>query len=88
MEYKETVRAVFDNMVADIYKVEKANFYVIFIYEISDDKKTLIAKKIRPMLKGHGYQSIRDEIKEKLFHEAHDKKHLHPRQIENGSLVI
>ena len=87
MEYKETIRAVFDNMVADIYKVEKTNFYIIFIYEISEDKKTLIAKKIRPVLKGQGYQSIRDEIKEQFFHKAYHKKHLHPHQIKDVSLL-
>ena len=75
MEYKETIRAVFDNMVADIYKVEKTNFYIIYIYEISEDKKTLITKKIRPALKGRSYQSIRDEIREHLFQEAYNKIH-------------
>ena len=87
MEYKETVRAVFDNMVADIYKVEKTNFYIIFIYEISDNKKTLIAKKIRAVLKGLGYQSIRDEIKEHLFQEAYYKKHCRPHQVQDISLI-
>lgn len=75
MEFKETIRAVFDNLVADIYKVEKTNFYLIFIYEISENKKILIAKKIRPVLKSQGYQSIRDEIKYHIFKEAYDKKH-------------
>jgi len=87
MEYKETIRAVFDNMVADIYKVEKTNFYIIFIYEISENKKTLIAKKIRPLLKWQGYQSIRDEIKEQLFHKAYHKKHHHPHHIKDVSLL-
>jgi len=87
MEYKETIRAVFDKLVADIYRVEKTNFYIIFIYEISEDKKTLIAKKIRAVLKGQGYQSIRDEIKEHLFQEAYYKKHRRPHHVQDISLI-
>jgi len=87
MEYKETIRAVFDKLVADIYKVEKINFYIIFIYEISEDKKTLIAKKIRALLKGQGYQSIRDEIKEHLFQEAYYKKQRRPHHVQDISLI-
>lgn len=87
MEYKETIRAVFDKLVADIYKVEKTNFYIIFIYEISDHKKTLIAKKIRAVLKGRGYQSIRDEIKEHLFQEAYYMKYSHSQQKQDISLI-
>ena len=87
MEYKETIRAVFDNMVADVYKVEKTNFYIIYIYEISEDKKTLITKKIRPALKGRSYQSIRDEIREHLFQEAYHKKQIQSHLAEDISLI-
>jgi hypothetical protein len=88
MEYKETIRAVFDKLVADIYKVEKSNFFIIFIYEILEDKKMLIAKKIRPVLRGQGYQSIRDEIKEQLFQEAYHKKYIHKHQTEYIPLIM
>lgn len=87
MEYKETLRAVFDQMVADIYKVEKTNFYLIFIYEISKDSKILLAKKIRAVLKGGGYQTLRDEIKDHLFQEAYYKKHHRSPHVQDISLI-
>ena len=88
MEYKETLRAVFDHLVADIYKVEKTNFYVIFIYELSKDNKILLAKKIRAVLKGGGYQSIRTEIKDHLFQEAYYKKHHRLPHVQDISLIV
>ena len=87
MEYKETVRAIFDHMVADIYKVEKTNFYVIFIYEISNENKILLAKKIKAVLKGGGYQSLRNEIREHLFQEAYYKKYRHSPHLQDFSLI-
>ncbi len=87
MEYKETLRAVFDHMVADIYKVEKTNFYVIFIYEISMNNKILLTKKIRAVLKGRGYQSLRNEIKDHLFQEAYYKKYHQSPHVQGLSLI-
>ena len=87
MEYKETIRAVTDHMVADIYKVEKTNFYIIYIYDISEEKKVLITKKIRPVLKGQGYQSIRDEIKEHMFQDAYYKKYHRPYNLPDITLI-
>jgi len=71
MEYKETVRAVSDNILADIYKLRSSKAYLILICEISHGKKKLIASKLRYEQEGYNYQSIKDDIRENFLNKAY-----------------
>jgi hypothetical protein len=71
MEYKETVRAVADKIVADIYRIRAVKAYMIKICDISNGKKKLIATKLRYEQKGYDYQTIKDEIREYFINEAY-----------------
>lgn len=71
MEYKETVRAVEDKIVADIYRIRPEKAYMIKICDISHGKKELIAMKLRYEQKGYDYQMIKDEIREHFINEAY-----------------
>ena len=87
MEYKETLRSIPDNLVADIYKKEKTNFFIIYFYSISDLGKRFIFRKVRSILNGHSYQAMKNEIKDKLFQEAYLEA-FNPPHIENSVVVV
>jgi len=87
MEYKETLRSIPDNLVADIYKKEKTNFYIIFFYSISGSEKRFIFRKVRSLLNGNSYQAMKNEIKDKLFQEAYLKA-FRPPHIESSVIVV
>ena len=87
MEYKETLRSIPDNLVADIYKKEKTNFFIIYFYFISDSGKRFIFHKVRSLLTGHSYQAMKNEIKDKLFQEAYLKAY-RPSHIESSVIVV
>ena len=71
MEYKETVRAVPEKIVADIYQLKSNKAYMIKICDISHGKKELIATKLRYEQKGYDYQTIKDEIREHFINEVY-----------------
>ena len=71
MEYKETLRSIPDNLVADIFKKKNTNFFIINFYDISKSRKKFIVRKVRKLLNGNSYQSIKNEIRDKLFQEAY-----------------
>ena len=71
IEYQETLRAIEDKLVADIYRIRKVKAYMIKICDISHGKKEMIAMKLRYEQKGYDYQSIKDEIKEHFINEAY-----------------
>ena len=73
MEYKETVRSIPDNLVADIYKKEITNIFVINFYVISGFGKHFVLRKVRSLLNGKDYQTIKNKIRESLFQEVHRK---------------
>lgn len=72
MEYKETIRASYDNLVADIYKVDRVNLYVIKFYSISNHSKHFLGRRLRVTLGEYTYLSMRDEIKEELFQQVYN----------------
>lgn len=74
MKYTETIRAPTDHLVADIFRIEKSNLYVIRFYEITDHSKRFIGRKLRATLNDYGFQSIKDEIKERLFQKVWQTK--------------
>ena len=71
MEYKETMRAVADKIVVDIYRIRPGKAYMIKICDISHGKKELIAMKLRYEQKDYDYQMIKDEIRENYINEAY-----------------
>lgn len=71
IEYKETLRAVADKIVVDIYRIKPVKAYMIKICDISHGKKELIAMKLRYEQKGYDYQTIKDEIREHFINEAY-----------------
>ena len=75
MEYKETIRAVSDKIVADIYQLKSNKVYMIKICDISQGEKRLIITKLRYERDGYDYQMIKNEISEYLFKEAYLKLH-------------
>ena len=87
MEYKETMRSIPDNLLADIYKKEKTNFYIILFYDISGSGKRFILRKVRTLLNGNKYQAIKNEIKDKLFQEAYLKA-FRPPHMESSVIVV
>lgn len=87
MEYKETLRSTPDNLVADIYKKEQTNFFIINFYFISDSGKRFIFRKVRSLLNGNSYQAMKNEIKDKLFQEAYLKLY-RPPHIESSVIVV
>jgi hypothetical protein len=72
MEYKETIRAVMDQLVADIYQIPSSKAYIIQICDISLGTKKIISRKVRYEREGYQYQQIKNEIKDKLFCEAYN----------------
>ncbi len=70
IEYKETLRAIEDKIVADIYRIRKVKAYMIKICDISHGKKELIAMKLRYEQKGYDYQAIKNEIRDHFINEA------------------
>ncbi len=75
LEYQETVRAVSDRIVTDIYKLRGTRVYVLEFYFITGGRKVLITKKELVEKKGYDYSAIKDEIREKLFLEAYNMRH-------------
>jgi len=77
MKYAETIHALADHLVADIYKIEKSNFYIIQFFEVVDNSKKYHGKKVRAMLNECGLQVLKEEIREKLFQEVfqHNKNY-------------
>jgi len=71
MEYKETIRAGTDKLIADIYQLTSKKAYMIKICDISQGKKEIIAKKLRLELNDYDYQMIKDDIREHFFNEAY-----------------
>jgi len=71
IEYKETLRAIEDKIVVDIYRIKRVKAYMIKICDISQGKKELIAMKLRYEQKGYDYQKIKDEIREHFINEAY-----------------
>lgn len=71
MEYKETIRAPYDHLVADIYKVDKVSLYIIKFYSINDQTKHFLGRRLRVTLGEYTYLSIRNEIKEELFQQVY-----------------
>lgn len=71
MEYKETLRAIEDKIVADIYQINPEKAYMIMICDISHGKKELIAMKLRYEQTGYDYQTIKDEIRDHFINEAY-----------------
>ena len=78
LEYKETLRAIEDKILVDIYRIRKVKAYMIKICDVSHGKKELIAMKLRYEQKGYDYQSIKDEIRDHFINEAY--LILHPLQ--------
>ena len=70
IEDQETLRAIEDKIVADIYRIRKVKAYMIKICDVSHGKKELIAMKLRYEQKGYDYQSIKDEIRDNFINEA------------------
>lgn len=70
VDYKETIRAPYDHLVADIYKVDRVNLYVIKFYSINDHAKHFLGHRLRITLGEYTYLSIKDEIKEELFQQV------------------
>ena len=70
MKYTETIHAPADHLVADIYRIENSNFYIVRFFEIADNGKKYLGKKVRATLNECGLQSLKDEIREKLFQEV------------------
>lgn len=86
MEYKETLRSIPDNLVADIYKKEKTNFFIVFFYDISGSGKRFIFQKVRSLINGKSYQTIKNEIRDKLFQEAYYRIY-NPEYVENQIIL-
>ena len=74
MKYADSVYAPADHLVADIYRIEKSNFYIIRFFEISDNGTKYLGKRLKARLDNGGLQSIKDEIKEKRFQEVFQNK--------------
>lgn len=87
MEYKETLRSIPDNLVADIYKKEKTNLFIIYFYLINDSGKRFIFHKVRSLLNGNSYQAMKNEIKDKLFQDAYLKA-FRPPHIESSVIIV
>ena len=70
MEYKETIRAGIDKLIADIYQVRSQKAYMIKICDISHGKKEIIVKKLCLEQNDYDYQMIKNDIREHFFNEA------------------
>ena len=75
MEYKETIRAGTDKLVADIYQLTSQKAYIIKICDISYGKKEIIVKKLCLEQNDNDYQMIKDDIREHFFNEAYHISH-------------
>ena len=71
MEYKETIRAGTDKLIADIYQLTSKKAYMIKICDISHGKKEIIVKKLCFEQNDNDYQMIKDDIREHFFNEAY-----------------
>ncbi len=75
MEYQETIRAVSDKIVSDIYRLRGTKLYILEFYFITSGRKILITRKEISERKGYDYNAIKDEIRERLFLEAYNMLH-------------
>jgi len=75
MEYKETIRAGTDKLVADIYQLTSQRAYMIKICDISQGKKEIVVKKLCLEQNDNDYQMIKDDIREHFFNEAFKISH-------------
>jgi len=76
LEYKETVRAVSDRLVADIYQIKGSKDYLIFFSNITyTGKKQLLRKKLVLVPKDVDYLTLKEEIRKKMFLEAYNEIH-------------
>ncbi len=75
MEYKETIRAGTDKLVADIYQLASQKAYMIKICDISHGKKEIIVKKLCLEQYDNDYQMIKEDIREHFFNEAYQISH-------------
>jgi len=71
MEYKETIRAGTDKLIADIYQLTSKKAYMIKICDISHGKKEIIVKKLCFEQYDNDYQMIKEDIREHFFNEAY-----------------
>ncbi len=74
LEYKETIRASYDRLVADIYKVGRTSLYVINFYIINNHKKHFIGRRLKVTLGEYTYHSMREEIREDLFQQVYNNQ--------------
>ena len=75
MEYRETLRACTDKLIADIYQLSSKKAYMINICDISNGKKELIAKKLRLEQNDYDYEMLKEDIREHFFNEAYQISH-------------
>ncbi len=85
LEYQETIRAIRDKIVSDIYKLKGTNIFILEFYAIKEGRKIFITRKEKIEEKGYNYDAIKNEIKEKLFLEAYNKLHF---QGESDNITI
>ncbi len=71
MEYKETIRASTDKLLADIYQLTSQKAYMIKICDISHGKKEIIVKKLCLEQNDNDYQMIKEDIRDHFFNEAY-----------------
>ncbi|MHA1257307.1 MAG: hypothetical protein ACTSPS_17090, partial [Promethearchaeota archaeon] len=75
MEYKETIRAGMDKLIADIYQLTSQKAYMIKICDIKKKKKKIIVKKLCLEQNDYDYQMLKDDIREHFFNEAYQISH-------------
>ncbi len=85
LEYQETIRAISDKIVSDIYKLRGTNIFILEFYAIMEGRKIFITRKEKIEEKGYNYDAIKNEIREKLFLEAYNKLHF---QGESDNVII
>ena len=77
LEYKESVRAVSDRLVADIYQIKSTKDYLIFFSNITyTGKKQLLRKKLVFVPKDLDFLALKEEIRAKMFLEAYNEIHI------------
>jgi len=71
MEYRETIRAGTDKLIADIYQLTSQKAYMIKICDVSQGKKKILVKKLCLEQNDYDYQMIKEDIREHFFNEAY-----------------
>lgn len=67
MEYKESLRAIKDNLVAEIYKLNNCNVYWIRFIECLNNEKKFVTVKVIAELTDFSYKTIKEHIKTNYF---------------------